>query len=173
MAKAEPEESKFNVDRSILPQGDISANVFSALYWLRRGTGDTDPIESFPALMVSLQILARELIPATSKELSCPQCGGVVSKCPSGDTKLVRSLLVDRLGISKEKARELWGLRSAVVAHGGKAVSADVILKLTEAKFDVADLVFKAVGETFGLKEGSAPTPRRSFNVTDAFMNVV
>jgi hypothetical protein len=43
---------------NIVPPDD----VFSALFWLRRGLAERDPIDTFSSLMVCLQIMARHIV---------------------------------------------------------------------------------------------------------------
>ncbi len=55
--------------KNINPDNDI----FTALYWLRRGLAQRDAVETFSALMVCLQIMARKLAEGRPQEISCPK----------------------------------------------------------------------------------------------------
>ncbi len=65
-------------------------DVFSALFWLRRGLSERDPIENFSALMVCLQIMARHIV-----------------KQKRSTTALMRELIVSRLGATPDLFKRL------------------------------------------------------------------
>ncbi len=131
-----------------------SDDVFSALFWLRRGLAERDPIETFSDLMVCLQIMARHIVVQRGASL----------------TSLMSELVVSKLGASPELFRRLWTARNAVVAHGNLPVTAEVILELTDLKFEAAILAFKSIKLTLGMPIDEPPSPNQAFFVTDAFM---
>jgi hypothetical protein len=136
---------------SIAPNDDI----FSALFWLRRGLAERDPVENFSALMVCLQIMARYLEPQE----------------PS-DTSRMHELIVSRLGASPELFERLWKARNAIVAHGNRPFTPEIFLELTELKFDAVRLAFQSIKLALGIPLDSPPSPNQAFFVTDAFMYV-
>jgi hypothetical protein len=152
-----------------LPKKDISENVFSALFWLRRGLAERDPIETFSSLMVSIQILARELVDIDPIPIKCTSCGHTTHQKP-GITSLVRELTTKKLGADPELCSRLWKARNSIVAHGGKTVTAEVLLELTDLKFEAIDLVFRGMNLALGIPLESGPKPNRAFYITDAFM---
>jgi len=144
--------------------------VFSALLWLRRGLAERDPIETFSAFTVCLQILARELVTIEPTIEKCPSCGAELKPSPPSITSLVKELVVSRLGADLGLFKRLWDARNAVVAHGGRSVTANVFLDLTELKFDAADLAFRGIKLALGLPLDSKPSPNQAFFITDALM---
>lgn len=153
------------------PEKQISDNLFSALFWLRRGLAERDPIETFSSLMVCIQILARELVSVEPTLLKCESCGSSTLQEPS-ITSLVRELIVTTLKAEPSLFSRLWKARNSIVAHGNKSVTAKVLLELTELKFDAADLAFRGINLALGIPVELGPTPNQSFFVTDAFMYV-
>lgn len=148
-----------------------SENIFIALFWLRRALAERDPLDTYAALMVALQAIARELVPGTTAEKRCVQCGHVTSDA-AGVSAMVRQLVVDKLGASPDVFANLWKARNAVVAHGNKAVNAGTFLQLTELKFEAADLCYKGVKLAMGLPMEGPPQLDPSFFVTSALMYV-
>lgn len=146
-----------------------SDNIFSALFWLRRGLAEKDPIETYSALMVCLQTIAREVVGPVRTEQRCSGCGTTLFKEPSV-TASVRELVVNRLGASPELFSRLWKERNAVVAHGNETVAAETFLQLTELKFDAAKLCFAGVKLALGMPAEQPPWPERGFFVTSALM---
>lgn len=151
---------------SIIPSND----VLSALDWLRRGLAERDPIETFSALMVCLQIIARNIVEQKPEMHSCPKCGAELETRGPSLTSLVRELVVSKLGASPELFKRMWKMRNAVVAHGNEPVTAEVVLELTELKFDAATLAFQGIKLSLGMPLDSPPSPNPGFFATDAYM---
>lgn len=147
-------------------------NVFSALFWLRRGLAERDPIETFSALMVCLQIMARHIVVGQPVVRHCPSCGAQLEVTETSITSLTRELIVSRLGASGELFERLWRARNAIVAHGNLPVTPQVLLDLTELKFDAAILAFQSIKLGLGMPLDLPPSPSQAFFVTDAFMYV-
>lgn len=143
-----------------------SEEVFKALFWLRRGIADRDHLDEFAALMVSLQILATILVPAESTINRCPHC-----QAPLGtlSRSSVRALVVSVLGGSRARFNRLWKLRNAIVAHGNKPVTADVLHDVVEMKLDAIRLAFKAMRLALGLPPDGPPQPSPIIMITDTF----
>jgi hypothetical protein len=146
--------------------------VFSALFWLRRGLAERDPIENYSALMVCLQIIANHLIPEKNITKSCPSCGVELSTQPLSITQKVSELLTTKLSAPKDLSDRLWKVRNAIVAHGNKPVNAEVFLELTELKFEAVTLAYKGVKLALGIPFDSPPNPDPSYFITDALMYV-
>jgi hypothetical protein len=166
------QKNKFVIPSSLMISKATSDEVFSALFWLRRGMGEVDPLVSFSALMLSLQISARAIIEVQTNEEICPKCGEVVAQTKEGDTALVKRLLTEKLGADPKTAKKLWEYRNAVIAHGGKQVTAEIVVALTEAKFEAGTFAYKALGLALNIEPSECPAPTHSFFVTDAFMNL-
>jgi hypothetical protein len=149
-----------------------SEDVFSALFWLRRGLAERDPIENFSSLMVCLQIMANHLIPEQTVTRTCPSCGFELDKQQLSITQKVLELLTKNLGASKEISERLWKARNAIVAHGNKPVEAKVFLELTELKFEAVKLAYNSIKLGLGIPVDSPPHPNQSYFVTDAFMYI-
>jgi len=143
---------RHQIPAEILTGKEISEAVYSALFWLRRGLAERDPIETFSALMVSLQIMASELGPLHK-----------VTPC-------VRCLVTEVLKEEKILFDDLWNMRNAVVAHGNKTVTAEVLVKLTELKFEAGRLVYKALNLALDIPEDRLVKPDAAFYITDTFM---
>jgi len=147
-------------------------DVFSALYWLRRGLSERDPVENFWALMVCLEIMARHIVKHQPVARRCPSCGAELETQEPSITSLMRELVVSRLGATAELFNRLWKARCAIVAHGNRPVTAEVFLELTELKFDAVTLAFQSIKLGLGMPLDSSPSPDHAFFVTDAFMYV-
>lgn len=50
---------KFSIPQELIEDKIPSDEIFTALFWLRRGLAESDPIDTYNAFMVCLQILAR------------------------------------------------------------------------------------------------------------------
>jgi hypothetical protein len=160
---------KFPADlESIAP----SENIWSALVWLRRGLAERDPVDTFSALMVSLQIMARYLVEKQPVTRHCPSCGVELETQEPSITSLMRELIVSRLGASPKLFKRLWKARNAIVAHGDQHFTPEVFLELTELKFVAAKLAFQSIKLALGIPLDSPPSPNQAFFVTDAFMYV-
>lgn len=154
--------------KSIAP----SENIWSALVWLRRGLAERDPVDTFSALMVCLQIMARYLVEKQPVTHHCPSCGAELETQEPSITSLMRELIVSRLGANPDLFDRLWKARNAIVAHGNRPLTAEVFLELTELKFDAANLAFQSIKLGLGMPLDSPPSPNQAFFVTDAFMYV-
>jgi len=150
----------------------LADDVFSALFWLRRGLAEHDPIENFSALMVCLQIMARHIVVQQPIERHCLSCGAKLETQGPSITSLVRELVVSKLGASLQLFNRLWEARNAIVAHGNRPVTPEVFLELTELKFDAANLAFQSIKLGLGIPLDSLLSPNQAFFVTDAFMYV-
>lgn len=146
-------------------------NVFIALFWLRRALAERDPLDTYAALMVSLQAIERELVQSKPVERRCSKCGNVTIE-HAGVTAMVRELVVEKLGASPEQFNSFWRVRNAVVAHGNQSVSAGTFLQLTELKFEAARLCYKGIKLAMGLPPDGPPHIDPSFFVTSALMYV-
>jgi len=149
-----------------------SENIWAALVWLRRGLSERDPVETFSALMVCLQIMARHLVEKQPIIECCPSCGAKLETREPSITSLMRELLVSRLGTSTELFDRLWKTRNAIVAHGNRPLTPEVFLELAELKFNAANLAFQSIKLGLGIPLDSPPSPSQAFFVTDAFMYV-
>ncbi len=156
-----------DLESTVLP-GDI----FSALFWLRRGLAERDPIENFSALMICLQIMARHIVMQQPIARHCPSCGAELEVQEPSITSLMRELVVSRLRATSKLFDRLWKARNAIVAHGNRPVTAEVFLELIELKFDAATLAFQSIKLGLGMPLDSPPLPNQAFFVTDAFMHV-
>jgi hypothetical protein len=146
-------------------------NVFIALFWLRRALAERDPLDTYSALMVALQAIAREAVQAKATQHSCPQCSHLTVRDASVSA-VVRELVVKRLGATPGQFAAIWKLRNAVVAHGNQAVDAGMFLRLTELKFEAADLCYKGIKLVMGLPVEGPPRLDPSFFVTSSLMYV-
>jgi len=146
-------------------------NVFIALFWLRRALAERDPLDTYAALMVTLQAIAREVVQATPSEHRCSNCGHLTKEDP-GASAIVRELVIGKLGATADQFARLWKARNAVVAHGNQAVDAGTFLRLTELKFEAADLCYKGIKLAMGLPLDGPPRLDPSFFVTSALMYV-
>lgn len=145
-----------------------SEDTFKALFWLRRGLSDRDPLDAFAALVVSLEILSSVLLDPESLVSRCPQCQAETGK---RTTASVKRLVVEVLGGTPELFKRLWDARNAVVAHGSRSVTADVLLEVVELRFDAIQLVFKALATALNLSPKTAPRPSPIVMVADPFLS--
>lgn len=143
-------------------------NVFSALFWLRRGLAERDVIKNFSALMISLQIMARRLDQKQPGRQSYPSRGASTEPPVPDLTSLMRELVVSKLGASPGLFERLWEARNAAVAHGNRAFTPEIFIELTELKFDAAVLAFRSIRLGFATPKDAPPSPDRSFSLTDA-----
>lgn len=153
---------------------DITPNdqTFSAISWLRRGLAERDPVDTFSAFMVCIQIIAMQMVSKQYSEITCPECGAKLGNTQQSITSQVKELLVSRLDASDELFKRIWKARNAVIAHGNIPLTPHVILELTELKFEAANLAYKAVKYSLGMPPDSPPSPNPAFFVTDAFMYI-
>jgi len=148
-----------------------SESIFTALFWLRRGLAERDPLDTYAALMVSLQAIAREVVGPQQVEKHCPKCSAVLSS-EGSVSSMVRQLVVGSLGASPEVFSRLWKARNAVVAHGNTMVTADTFLELTELKFEAATLCYRGINLAMGIMGDDGPQPDQMFFATSALMYV-
>lgn len=183
-AKTEIPEIKFSIPYELCDGRTISDNTFSALFWLRRGLAEADPIDTYNAFMVCLQILARDwwdkkiasgCVPFEQPLMKCPHCRNdipIMGKYPP-ITSLFREYIINEFGASKKDVQEVWGYRNAIAAHGNEpAISMDDFLKITELKFKAAQWAYQGINLALGLASSNAPKPSSNFFVTDALMHV-
>jgi len=131
-----------------------SDDVYSALFWLRRGLAERDPIETFSALMVCLQIMARHIVVRRGASI----------------TSLVRELVVSRLGASPQLFNRLWKARNAVVAHGNLPITPEVVLELIGLKIEAAILAFNSIKLSLGMPMDEPPLLAQTCFETDAYI---
>lgn len=151
---------------------NIPEDIFSALYWLRRGLAERDPVENFSALMVCLQIMAKHLISKKYIPQTCPHCGELLETKESSISSLTRELITSILDAPKDSFKRLWEARNAIVAHGNKPVTAEVFLELADLKMEAMNLAFKSIKLGLGIPLDSPPSPNPNYYITDAFMHV-
>jgi hypothetical protein len=148
-----------------------SAAVFNALLWLRRGLAGRDPLATYGALMSSLQSAAREVVGATPAPGRCSRCGGPQAQ-EASEADWMRELVVERIGASPELFERIWQARNAALAQDEEAVTADVLRRLTELKFDAATLCYKAIKLALGMSLDAPPQLDPSLFVTSTLMDV-
>ena len=139
-------------------RGTPSPHVFNALLWLRRGLAGRDPLATYAALMNSLDAAGREVVGE-------PAQGAI-------DGDRMRELVVDRLGAPAELFERIWKTRSAALAHGGEAVDAGALRRLTELKLDAAALCYKAIKLALGMPPDAPPQLDPDLFVTSTLMDV-
>lgn len=183
-AKTEMPRVKFSIPNELYDSSTISDEIFSALFWLRRGLAESDPIDTYNAFMVCLQILARDwwdtgiasgCAPFEQPLLKCPHCKKDLPKIGRYPpiTSLFREYVVSKLGASKGDAKEIWGFRNAIAAHGNEpSIDADDFLKITELKFKAAEWAYQGISLALGLTSGNALNPSSNFFVTDSLMHL-
>jgi hypothetical protein len=170
IGRAEAPKIKFLLSEAQLKEISPQPTIFSALFWLRRGLAERDALETFSALMVCLQILARDATSLPLARTFCPSCGAETEAKPASISAIVHEYVVGTLGESEELFNRMWKARNAVTAHGNKDVTPEVLLELTELKFDAANLCYKGVKLALGLDPAMPPNPDPSFFATDALM---
>jgi hypothetical protein len=146
--------------------------IFSAMSWLRRGLAEHDPVDTFSAFMVCIQIIAIQIVNKHSSEITCPECGAKLGNTQQSITSQVKELLVSKLGASNQLYKRMWKARNAVIAHGNVPITPDVIIELTNLKFEAANLAYKAIKLSLGMPLDSPPSPNQSLFITDAFMYI-
>lgn len=161
----------FDVPKDSFGRKTPTENIFIALFWLRRALAERDPLDTYAALMVSLQAIAREIVQSKQVECRCSECGHVTME-NSSVTALVRELVVGKLGAPPDRFTQLWKARNAVVAHGNQQVDAGTFLRLTELKFEAANLCYKGIKLAMGLPVNGPPRLGQPFFVTSALMYV-
>ncbi|MGD9116732.1 MAG: hypothetical protein PVJ61_06100 [Dehalococcoidia bacterium] len=144
-------------------------NVFSALFWLRRGLAERDVIKNFSALMISLQIMARRLDQKQPGRQSYPSRGAGTEPPVPDLTSLMRELVVSKLGASPGLFERLWKARHAAVAHGDRPPTPEAFIELNELKFEAAVLAFQSIRLGLGIPKDSPPSTGQAPALTDAF----
>jgi hypothetical protein len=145
-------------------------NVLNALLWLRRGLAASDSFDTYGALMVTLETMAREIVGANAAQRSCPECG---SPSPESTvTEMVRTLVVDRLGAPADLFATLWSTRNEVVARGNGSLTAETFRRLTELKFDATNLCYKAIKLALAIPVDGPPQLDPALFVASALMDV-
>jgi hypothetical protein len=157
---------------SLIENIKIPDEVFSALFWLRRGLAERDPIENFSSLMVCLQIIARYLSTKKPVIRHCESCGAELDMQDPSITSMMRELIVTKLGAKQELFERIWKARNAISAHGNRPVTPVVFIELTELKFDAVNLAFGSIKLSLGIPLNSPPSPNPMYFVTDAYMYV-
>jgi hypothetical protein len=155
---------------ALLEKTDIPADIFSALFWLRRGLAERDSIETFSALMVCLQIMARSIVKLSNIAHCCQACGAQYDNQPPSITIRMRELIVSELGATPQLFKRLWKARNAITAHGDSPVTPEVLLDLTELKFDAAVLAYKSIKLRLNIPLNDDLSPNQAFFITDALM---
>ena len=166
--KAFVPEIKFILPEKPFEGHTPSKHIFSALFWLRRGLAEKDSLETYASLMVCLQCIARELIKLPADVKCCPKCKAEIATSGPGINALVRELVVNKIGAPKDLFDKIWEARNAVVAHGNKTISADVLLEITELKATAIMLCFDGIKLAMGMPKENAPFPNQANFVTPA-----
>jgi hypothetical protein len=167
-AKLDPQ--KVNLEFPNMEKINSDEDIFAALYWLRRGLAQRDAVETFSALMVCLQIMARKLAEGRPQEISCPKCGHEYKIAETTITSQMRELIVDKLNEQTDLFEKLWKARNSIIAHGNKSVTAETLINLTELKFEAIKLAFKSIKLQMGIPFEEKPEPNKNIFITDAFM---
>jgi uncharacterized Zn finger protein (UPF0148 family) len=115
--------------------------------------------------------MARKLAEGRPQEISCPKCGHKYKINEATITSQVRELIVEKLNGKPELFDRLWKARNAIVAHGNQSITADVLVSLTELKFEAINLAFKSLKLHMGIPFEEKPLPNSSIFITDAFMH--
>ncbi len=173
LSMAHRSDTPYSIALALPPKLDsinLADSIFSALFWLRRGLAERDPIETFSAFMVCLQIIARNVVLLELPVRQCPSCGAELSDKEPSITSVVRELIVSRLGTPIELFNKLWKTRNAVTAHGNVPVTPELLIELTELKFEAAKLAFQGIKIMLGISLDSPQSPSKAFFMTDALM---
>ncbi len=173
LSMARRSDTPYSIALALPPKLDninLSDSIFSALFWLRRGLAERDPIETFSAFMVCLQIIARNIVLLKPSTRHCPSCGAELSDQEPSITSVVRELIVSRLGTPPELFDKLWKARNAVTSHGNLPVTPELLIELTELKFEAAKLAFQGIKMMLDISLDSPQSPSKAFFMTDALM---
>ena len=171
-SKVGGEKYKFSLPKVPFGGRVPSEELFSAMFWLRRGLAERDSLETYGALMIALQSLARDLVRLEPTEITCSNCGHLQDTLDPSITSLVRELVVTRLGRPKDLFSRLWKARNAITAHGNRTVTADVFLELIELKYEAIKLCFDGIKLALGLPAESQPHPHQALFISSAMMYV-
>jgi hypothetical protein len=146
--KTETPRNEFTTPKEFYDGRTISDEIFSALFWLRRGLAEGDPIDTYNAFMVCLQILAKDwwhkkiasgCVPYEQPPMKCPYCKNDLPRMGNDPsiTSIFREYIVREFGASKKEVKDVWGFRNAIAAHGNEPkIDADDFIKITELKFN-------------------------------------
>jgi hypothetical protein len=148
-----------------------SAHVFNALLWLRRGLAARDPLLTYTALMNGLLSAARDVVGDKPEPGRCSRCGGPQAQ-EASETDWMRELVVGQLGASPELFDKVWQARRAALGEDDQAVTAEVLRRLTELKYDAADLCYRAIKRAMGMPLDAPPQLDPSLFVTSTLMDV-
>jgi hypothetical protein len=155
---------KIKIPRDFFDKKCPSEEIFTALFWLRRGLAQSDPIDTYNAFMVCLQILARDWW-----EKNHPQPR---SKMPT-PTSLFKEYITTELKINADLVDRAWKKRNAIVAHGNKLnIDANDFIGLNELKFHAAKWAYTAINLALGFDLENAPRPSQNFFMTGAVRNI-
>jgi hypothetical protein len=153
---------KFSIPQDLIDEKIPSEKIFTALFWLRRGLAESDPIDTYNAFMVCLQIIARDWWEKKNPESEIP-----------GPTSLFKKYMITELGADSELVDKAWKKRNAIAAHGNKLnIDSDDFIGLTELKIEAAKWAYQGINRALGLNPDKAPRPSQIFFVTDALMNL-
>lgn len=170
--KANEPKIKFSIPERLI-NGELPEDIFAALFWLRRGLAEKDPMERFWAFTICLQILARKLVLEVPELHKCPNCGKDLPKNPYPISFQFKRLLISKLNASGKVTKDIWSWRSKLVAHGGKMnLSMVDYFELTDLNFKAAELVYQGINLALGLDSAKAPRPSQNFFMTDVLMNL-
>jgi len=160
--RAQSPKIEFSIPQDLIDKIIPSDKIFTALFWLRRGLAESDPIDTYNAFMVCLQIMARDWWETKNPGTAIPT-----------PTFLFKQYTTTELGADPELIDKAWKKRNAIAAHGNKLnIDADDFIGLTELKFEAVNWAYKGINLALGLDLKNAPRPSQNFFATDALMNV-
>lgn len=163
ISKAQFPKVEFSLPQELFEGERLSDEIFTALFWLRRGLAESDPIDTFSALMVCLQILARNWWELGKKE----------DEMLPTPTILFRDYLIKEIGVTPDQVKIAWKKRNAIVAHGNKInIDANDFMGLTKLKVDAIMWAYKGINLMLGLDRRNAPRPSQNLFMTPALINV-
>jgi hypothetical protein len=148
-----------------------SPHVFNALLWLRRGLAARDPLLTYVALMNGLLSAARDVVGRKPEPGRCSRCGGPQAQEVS-EADWMRELVVEQLGASPELFERVWQARRAALGEDDRAVTAEVLRRLTELKYDAATLCYRAIKRALGTPLDAPPQLDPALFVTSTLMDV-
>lgn len=133
---------RFSIPQDLIDKIIPSDRIFTALFWLRRGLAESDPIDTYNAFMVCLQILARNWWETKNPGRQLP-----------GPTSLFKEYITAELGADTDLVEKSWKKRNAIAAHGNKLnIDSDDLIGLTELKFEAANWAYKGINLAFGIR---------------------
>jgi hypothetical protein len=152
-------------------QATPSSHVFNALLWLRRGLAARDPLLTYVALMNGLLSAARDVVGTKPEPGRCSRCGGPQAQ-EASETDWMRELVVGQLGAAPELFERVWQARRAALGEDDRAVTAEVLRRLTELKYDAATLCYRAIKRALGMPLDAPPQLDPALFVTSTLMDV-